>query len=533
MRKIVLTGLLAVTCALTQQPKFAIADVHLTGHVTAQSGGGVISSGRYTYRDATMLHLIAVAYGVAEDDIVGGPGWVSSELYDVIAKVPDDTTQASAKLMLRALLADRFGLVIENGTRLAPRYLLTVGKESKLKPAANPSGVPGCKSQQNAPPSNVAADPASMPNIRITCSNLTTAALAQTLHLRAGGYLANDVIDETKLEGAFDFELEWTSRGAQAAKGADGISIFDAVEKQLGLKLQAKDVAVPSLEIKSVKRKPTPNPGGTEATLAVSAARFETAAIKIPNPTERLVEGINYSGGSTVKAGGSLRFLIALSLQIPRNIADDMIVGIPKSADSQKWDITAKVPSTGEGAPNMVNGRLQPPARSVTLEMLRGLLVERFGLKTHSENREVTVYALTAPNGRPKMTRAEETERSGCRPDPNAPKLLPNVQMIGCRNTSMTELAQNLQRYAGDYIDHPLVDATGLEGGWDFAIGWTMDNLTRAAQTPSAGTADSASDPSGITIFEAVEKLLGLKLVKQKRSIPVIVVDHVDEKPIE
>jgi uncharacterized protein (TIGR03435 family) len=42
-----------------------------------------------------------------------------------------------------------------------------------------------------------------------------------------------------------------------------------------------------------------------------------------------------------------------------------------------------------------------------------------------------------------------------------------------------------------------------------------------------------AAAPSGISVFEAVEKELGLKLVKQKRSIPVIVVDHVDEKPLE
>ncbi len=45
-----------------------------------------------------------------------------------------------------------------------------------------------------------------------------------------------------------------------------------------------------------------------------------------------------------------------------------------------------------------------------------------------------------------------------------------------------------------------------------------------------SGTVAEASDPSGISLFKAVEKELGLKLVKQKRSIPVIVVDHVDEK---
>jgi uncharacterized protein (TIGR03435 family) len=55
-----------------------------------------------------------------------------------------------------------------------------------------------------------------------------------------------------------------------------------------------------------------------------------------------------------------------------------MVIGLPKSADSQLWDITAKVPSTGEGAPKVVKGRPQPSQLSVGLEMLRGLLLDRF-----------------------------------------------------------------------------------------------------------------------------------------------------------
>jgi len=45
--------------------------------------------------------------------------------------------------------------------------------------------------------------------------------------------------------------------------------------------------------------------------------------------------------------------------------------------------------------------------------------------------------------------------------------------IIGCKKTTMAELAQNLQPMANAYIDHPIVDATGLTGGWNFAVGWT------------------------------------------------------------
>src|SRR5580658_5694974 len=227
-----------------------------------------------------------------------------------------------------------------------------------------------------------------------------------------------------------------------------------------------------------------------------------------------------------------------MGLQIQPNVAADMVIGLPKSADSQSWDITAKVPSTGEGAPNVVGGRPQPPPLSVGLEMLRGLLVDQFELKTHTENREVTVYALTVGGGKQKLTQADDSERSGCKPDPNAPKPVTNMgAMISCKNTSMAELARSLQQMASAYIDHPIVDATGLQGGWNFLIGWTPRGKlqTPAASNPNqpAGAIAEATDPNGISAFEAVEKELGLKLVKQKRSIPVTVVDHVAEKPIQ
>jgi uncharacterized protein (TIGR03435 family) len=542
MKTIALLSLLAIAPALAQQPKFEIADVHAsaTAHGFAQNFGGVLREGRYVNRDATMLQLIEAAYDVSEDNIAGGAGWVNSDVFDVIAKVPDGTTMATANLMLQALLAERFGLAIKQETRPVPRYALVVGKGgSKLKSAAG-SGTPGCQPQQQAGGGRGGpSDLASVPNIKVSCRNLSAAAIADNLHQMAGGYLDHDVIDSTKLEGAWDFDLEWTPRGALAAKGAEGISVFDAVDKQLGLKLEMKNIPLPSLAIESVNRKPTANPAGIETTLALAAARFEVATIKPANPDGRPITGLLYTGGSQMKAGGTLRALIAMSLQIPPNVAADMVIGLPKSADSQRWDITAKVPSTGEGAPHIVRGRPQPPPLSVGLEMLRGLLLDQFEMKTHTENREVTVYALTLGNKKPKLTQADDSERSGCKPDPNAPKPVSTIGiMIACKNTSMAELAQNLQQQANGYIDHPIVDATGLQGGWDFVIGWTPKGLLQPAQPTNqsqqpAGLVPEAADHNDITAFEAVESELGLKLVKEKRSIPVIVVDHVNEKPIE
>ena len=88
--------------------------------------------------------------------------------------------------------------------------------------------------------------------------------------------------------------------------------------------------------------------------------------------------------------------------------------------------------------------------------------------------------------------------------------------MMSCKNTSMADLAETLQQQANAYIDHPIVDATGLQGGWDFLIGWTPKGMLQAQpganpnQPPGAMT--DAGDPGGISAFDAVEKELGLKL---------------------
>jgi uncharacterized protein (TIGR03435 family) len=295
-----------------------------------------------------------------------------------------------------------------------------------------------------------------------------------------------------------------------------------------------QNVSVPSFVIEKVNREPSPNPAGIEISLGIAAARFEAASIKLANPAKPFV-GFSYDGGTEVHAGGTLRQLIAPALMIPPDVAADTVIGLPKSADRVRWDIVAKMPETGEGAPRLVHGQRQPPPFSVAVEMLRGLLIDSFEMKTHIENREVTVYVLTVAGKNSKMTRADDAERSICKPDNSAPRLASTpTKVMSCKNTTMAEFAVHLPQWAGLYVDHPIVDGTGLQGGWDFLLGWTPKTMMPAAASPGTNMAPGeTAAPGGITVFEAIKQELGLKLVKQKRSIPVIVVDHVAEKPLE
>jgi uncharacterized protein (TIGR03435 family) len=108
------------------------------------------------------------------------------------------------------------------------------------------------------------------------------------------------------------------------------------------------------------------------------------------------------------------------------------------------------------------------------------------------------------------------------------------MKAMSCKNITMEEFSVRLPQWAGLYIDHPIVDGTGLQGGWNFDLSWTPKTMMPAIPTPGTSvTPGETTAPGGITVFEAVKQELGLTLVKQKRSIPVIVADHIDEQPLE
>jgi uncharacterized protein (TIGR03435 family) len=242
-----------------------------------------------------------------------------------------------------------------------------------------------------------------------------------------------------------------------------------------------------------------------------------------------------YQPGGRIDGEGSLADFIGSAFGIPPNQRADLVVGLPAFATTARYQIIAKVPSTGAGAATHDGGREQAPPLSIALEMLHNLLNQRFKLKTHSEMQPVTVYALTVDRGGPKMTKSDGSERASCRPDPNgAPASTNGTPSIAmrCVNTSMEEFVKQITNAAGGYIDHPSVDATGLTDRYDFVLYWTPKQALHPAQANGSDTG-AAVDPGGLSVFEAIQKELGLKLDVAKRNIEVTVVDHLEEKPTD
>jgi uncharacterized protein (TIGR03435 family) len=101
---------------------------------------------------------------------------------------------------------------------------------------------------------------------------------------------------------------------------------------------------------------------------------------------------------------------------------------------------------------------------------------------------------------------------------------------------SMTQFAAMLQSQAPGYIYTPVLDATGIDGSYDITLSFSSAGQLRGGGggAPPAGEAPAASDPDGaVSFLDAVNRQLGLKLVKVKRPIPALVIDHIDEKPTE
>jgi uncharacterized protein (TIGR03435 family) len=109
-RAILSLGPLFFLCGLAFG-QFGAADVHISPPDTTESGG-FLPHGRMEFRGTTLLKLIGVAYSVRTDRIAGGPSWLDTDRFDVVAKAASSASEIAMRNMLKTLLAERFGLSI-------------------------------------------------------------------------------------------------------------------------------------------------------------------------------------------------------------------------------------------------------------------------------------------------------------------------------------------------------------------------------------------------------------------------------------
>lgn len=175
----------------------------------------------------------------------------------------------------------------------------------------------------------------------------------------------------------------------------------------------------------------------------------------------------------------------------------------------EKYDVDG-VPDI-QGQPNTNQMRM----------LIADALVQRFGLKFHTEQREMSAYILTVAKGGPKLTPTADRE--------NSPGnfLFGGLGKLHTSNMSMKEFCHGMQEAV---MDKPVVDQTGLPGRYDFNLNWTPDQSQFGSfgiQIPPPNPDDPNAPPS---LFTALPEQLGLKLEVSKANVDVMVIDHI-EKP--
>ncbi len=483
--------------ASAQTPVFEAAETRVSKTAPSDSYS-VFEGGCVEFRGASMLEFIAAAYKLDREFILGGPSWLDTDRFDLTARVPRDTPDETVRLMMQSLLAERFGLEVHRQEKPMPVFLLTVSKRGlKLKKSSGEGGL-DCN-----------PDNSKQPNTSYVCRHGSATDIGQFLRLAAGGYVNHQVIDETGLKDTYDFSLTWSPRGRLRVVDADAntISLFDALEKQLGLVVEPETRAMPVIVVDRVNREPSG--GATTKALPPPPKEFEVATLHPSKPGAAQREARLLPSGAIDWPGVTLKQMIQQAYGIdPQD--DDLISG-PKWIASEHFDFIAK------SAPGVPFDALEV--------MLQNFLKDRFDLQVHIEKLPVNVYALTAPKHH-KLKDAAPDQRSQCTPGTGD-----GFRTFTCQNMTMAQFVEKVRPTARGYLDHPVVDLTEITGAFDFTLRWTGKQALNANAAPGVGT---ASDPNGgVSLWEAVDKQLGLKLAPQKYPLPVLVIDHAEQTPKE
>ena len=232
--------------------------------------------GRFSAR-LPVLNLVLIAYDIPIYRL-SDPDDRLMPRVDVEAKMPVDTTREQFNVMLQNLLADRLGLKVHWATQQIDAYALVVAKGGpKFKVAAPDSPQVSDDASRNGNPDRVGPDGFPIPpagngpwrgaapggKIGMRGHNETVAELARAVGPQA---LGSPLTDATGLTGKYDYTIFWSTtatdavrRGTPATDDPDGPSIFDAVQEQLGLKIEKRKGPVQMLVVDHIEKKPTEN----------------------------------------------------------------------------------------------------------------------------------------------------------------------------------------------------------------------------------------------------------------------------------
>ena len=243
MRLRTLTPLLLVCLtgiATPQSPEFETASIH-PNHCGTSPAGMRLTGGQLTILNAPLQRILGAALAIGEDRIdslLAGPPWITTECYDITAKLPPGASTAQFAPMLQALLRERFAMSFHRETRDVPAYALIVSKSGLKAQPAKPGGRTGFRIR----PGHIESESATMAGLTDKLSRLAD----------------RPAVDKTSLTGNYEFRLDWAPDPTLNDAGS-GPSLYTAIEEQLGLKLDARKEPMEVVVIDQIAKVPTEN----------------------------------------------------------------------------------------------------------------------------------------------------------------------------------------------------------------------------------------------------------------------------------
>lgn len=258
--------LATVTLRAQTGPAFEVATIKLNRDGSAAPRIGNAGGGRWQMIKLPIRSLLLSAYPADSSEIVGMPSWVESETYDVIGKAAEGTTYEQMQAMLQTLLVERFKFTGRLESLDRPIYSLVLARrDGRLGPQMRKyegdcdklrATTPAAERPQMPTPANGAPACGMMfGGNRILAGGIPLRMLAQNITQAAGRV----VFDKTGLEGRYELTLSYNQNPSTGSDpGGDTVSVFTAVQEQLGLKLEPDRGPVRVLVVDHIER-PTPD----------------------------------------------------------------------------------------------------------------------------------------------------------------------------------------------------------------------------------------------------------------------------------
>lgn len=230
--------------------KFEVASIRPSAREVGPDYNNKItrSPGEFSARNATLRRLIAAAWQCQLKQVIGPP-WLDRIEYDIQARLPEGAGTDQEPAMLRALLADRFGLKAHEETRQMQAYMLTVADSGpKIKPAQ--PGSPAKPGSAGLPFHGTMREFADLLAVQFSMP----APAAPGMPVKAGGP-AIPVLDKTGLQGVYDFSAD-----VRPELGTDAFTQWKRVlTEQLGLEIESRHAEVPVVIVDEANKTPTEN----------------------------------------------------------------------------------------------------------------------------------------------------------------------------------------------------------------------------------------------------------------------------------